>query len=142
MIPGYKKGPMSEQAPNRTRIFSTWKAKYDEKTGVIWHGTKCLNRLEIMTQVIPSSLTLPSCVSDGSRRSNSPAEKHISLQDFEKCEVSPLGTACICFSLPLCIFALYLADQSKNVSGQFMAFLSLFVPATEGIFVAPERSRT
>lgn len=67
-----------------------------------------------MTQVIPFNLTLPSCSSDGSRRSNNPAEKHISVQDFGKwCRISSLGAACICFSVLLCTFALYWGGKPK-----------------------------
>lgn len=48
------------------------------KSGLIWRSSRCPRRLEIMAQVVPPNLTLLSCVSGGSRRSNSPAEKHIS----------------------------------------------------------------
>lgn len=56
------------------------------KTQLIWQSSRCPRRLEIMSQVVASNLTLLSCFSDGSRRSNSPAEKHISHKTLGNAE--------------------------------------------------------
>lgn len=93
-----------------------------------------------MTQVVASNLTLPSCGSDGRRRSNSPAEKHISTQDFGKRRVSPLGEKHRLFFASLCICSVA-GKPKREWELLIYGFSFSFLLVTGRNFVAPKRSR-